>query len=403
MKNIKENRSGNSCGAVVISSSYTALAIVRSLGRNGIAVWILDDKNTPTGLSRYVKKSFPLNVENETEQVELLIEIAQKYNLHGWALFPDGDKGASVIARHYDALAEYYQLTTPPWDVLKWAVDKQLTYQLAAEVGVDFPKVFYPKNRADVLELDGKFPMILKPTHHQGNDAFSNSRAWQANDRTELLSLYDEMRGLTDPSVILIQEMIFSGAGTQFSYGALCKDGKVIADVFAERIRLTPLIFGSSSYVESIERPEIEAPSKKFLEKINYTGIVEIEFMLDKRDGLYKMLDVNARAWGWIAMCAYAGVDFPYLMWKLAQGESVTAVRARPGVRWMRSVDDLKTSIQAMRNGSLSFGNYLTSLRGVKHQMYVWDDVRPALSDFFQFINRIFRKLGKMLLGGSAF
>jgi predicted ATP-grasp superfamily ATP-dependent carboligase len=341
-----------------------------------------------------------LNKDDETGQIRLLIDIAQKYNLRGWALFPDSDKGAALIARHYDELAEYYRLTTPAWDVLQWAVNKHLTYQLAAEIGVGFPKAFYPKNRADVETLDGKFPMILKPTHHLGNDEFSNGRGWQANDRVELLLLYDEMCGMVDPSVIMIQEMLMAGAGTQFSYAALCKEGRVLADVFAERIRLTPPQFGVSAYVESIERPEIESPSKKFLEKINYTGIVEIEFMLDKRDGSYKMLDVNTRAWGWIAMCGYAGVDFPYLLWKVIQGEDITLVRARPGVGWSRTFYDIEEALKMIWKGeSFSIGKFTASIIRAHHEMYVWDDLKPALVESFQLSARVFRKLKKLMLG----
>lgn len=390
-------------GAVVFASSYTALGIIRSLGRKGIPVWILDDGRSPARYSRYVQRSFPLNKEDEAGQISLLIEIAQKNNLQGWTLFPDGDKGASIIAKNYDRLSEYYQLTTPKWDILQWAVDKYYTYQLAAEIGADYPKAFYPKNRSDVEILDGKFPMILKPVHHQGSDAFSNGRAWQAKDRAELLSLYDEMcRLAADPSVIMIQEMIAAEPGTQVSYAALCKDGTVLADIFAERVRLTPPEFGVSAYVESIERPELEAPSRRFLEKIKYTGIVEIEFMLDRRDGLYKMLDVNTRAWGWIAMCGYAGVDFPYLMWKVSQDEEVSPVRGRPGVGWSRTFFDIGAALQTVWMGRpFSTGKFISSLLRANHEMYVWDDLKPAFMELFTFSARVFRKLRKIISGKS--
>ena len=398
MENFQNNRPGEPRGAVVIASSYTALGVVRSLGRNGIPVWILDNRKAPTGLSRYVKRSFPLNIENEAEQVDLLIEIASKYDLCGWALFPDSDKGSALIAKHYEELSRYYQLTTPPWDILQWAVDKSLTYQLAAKVGVDYPKTYYPKSRVDVEKLEGQFPMILKPASHQGHDAFSNIRAWQANNKDELLALYDSIHGLVDLSVIMIQEMIAGGLDTEFSYAAVCKDGKVLADAMAERKRLMPLDFGVGVYIETIEKKEIEAPARRWLEKINYTGLVEIDFKYDRQDGRYKILDVNARAWGWIAMGAYAGVDFPYLMWKLSQGESFSPAHARPGVRWIRTVSDLESAIQSMRSGSLSLGQYLASLKGVKHQMYVWDDLKPASADFFQFVSRVFRKIKKTIV-----
>jgi predicted ATP-grasp superfamily ATP-dependent carboligase len=386
-------------GAVVFATSYTALAIARSLGRQGIPVWILDDGQSPTRFSRYVRRSFPLPAESQ--QINLLIEIAQKYDLRGWMLFPDGDKGATLVANHHERLGECYRLTTPPWDIMQWAVDKRLTYQLAEEVGVAYPKTFYPTSRKDVEGFSGRFPMIIKPAHHMGQDAFSSGRGWRAKDKEELLSLYDEMK-LADSSVVMIQEMILNGDDTQFSYAALCQDGNVLADAFAERKRLSSPDFGVGVYLETIEKPEIEAPAKRWLEKNRYTGLVEIDFIFDRRDGLYKMLDVNARAWGWIAMGAAAGVDFPFLMWKLVNGEPISPARGRAGVRWVRTIIDFEASLRAILAGSLSWRKYLLSLKGVRHETLVRDDLKPALMEFHQFAGRSFRKLGKMASGRAA-
>lgn len=384
-------------GAIVLSSSYTALAVVRSLGRMGIPVWILDDQRSPTSYSRYVQCKFDLPVE-ENEQAQLLLTIAREYGLLGWSLFPDGDKGASMIAKHYLQLSAYYRLTTPSWDILQWAVDKKLTYQLAAEIGVPFPKAFYPENKDEILAINGQFPMIVKPAHHQGHDAFSNGRAWEIASLDELSSLYDQMANIADPSVVLVQEMIPSGRGTQFSYAALCNDGVVLADTFVERIRLTPARFGVSSYVKTIDYIDIKLPAQKWLRKIKYTGLVEIDFILDKRDGIYKMLDVNARPWGWIALGIYAGVDFPYLMWKLSQGEVIEEMHGRGGIGWSRTFYDISAIIEMIKSDqSFSFIEVIKSLWQAKHEMYVWDDLKPAFFEVFQLILRAFRKLAKML------
>jgi len=385
-------------GAVVISSSYTALSVVRSLGRRGIPVWILDNDNSPTGLSRYVKKKIFATLDDKDAMLNLLTELPQKYDISGWVLFPDSDKGVAFIADHYEELSKYYRLTTPAWDTIKWTIDKKSTNQLLTELEVDFPRAFYPKDRSDVELIDGMFPMIVKPMHHQLSDRFSLGRAWRASTKAELLSLYDEFCEITDPSIILIQEMIVPRAKTQLSYGALCKEGKVVADTFAERVRLTPPDFGSSSYVESIYLPEIEIFSQRILEKMMYTGIVELEYMFDARDGCYKLIDINTRAWGWIAMCAYAGVDFPYLMWKLVIGEEVSSARTRPGIRWIRTLDDLVTSVKLIRRGDLTIGQYIKSLYGVKHQLYVLDDLRPAIIDIQQLKDWLFSQLRRVYL-----
>ena len=380
-------------GALILSSGDTSLGIVRSLGRHDIRLYLVDDKRSPAYASRYVKHRFRLGGETEAERVGYLIDLAEKNNLKEWAIFPDGDRWAAFLARNKQTLDMYFKMTTPSWDILKWSIDKRLTYQLAAEAGVHYPLTYYPEDRVDVEKINGSFPMILKPAHHERQDPFSGVRAWQVNSKAELLSFYDRATALTDTSNILIQEMIPGGVNSQFSYAALCKDGKVLADAFVERKRLRPPDFGAGVYVETIIKPEIEMPAKQWLAKNSYTGLVEIDFKYDSRDGRYKLLDVNARPWAWIALCASAGVDFPFLMWKMLQGEEIKFARARPHIRWVRTIYDLSSSVYSIRKGELSIKKYFASLKGVKHETFALDDPWPALAELFLLLNRGLRKI----------
>ena len=386
-------------GALVIASSNTALGVVRSLGRHGIPVWVLGGKYSVAGVSRYARRTLPLQGDNETQQADFLIGLAKQHALQGWTLFPDSDKGAAMLARNHQRLGEYYRLTVPPWDTLRWAFDKRMTYSLAAELGIDYPLTFYPTNRADVETLEGKFPMILKPAHHQGRDRFSMMNGtWRADNRQELLALYDKASALADPSVIMIQDMIPGRGDTHFNFATLCQHGRVLACALVHRFRSLPIDAGSGTYAMTIDESEIETPSLHWLAKTNFTGLAEVSFKFDVRDGLYKLLDVNARAWGWHPMCSRAGVDFPYLMWRLAHGEPITPVRARAGVRWVRTLYDLVSSLQAMRRGTLSLREYLSSLKGAEHEMYAFDDLMPAVVE----VPLLFKLAWRRMIDGPA-
>src|SRR5947209_16720158 len=54
--------------------------------------------------------------------------------------------------------AEFFRLTTPPWEVMRWANDKRLTYRLAGDLDIPHPWTYYPKGRDDVAALKGPFP-----------------------------------------------------------------------------------------------------------------------------------------------------------------------------------------------------------------------------------------------------
>ena len=59
-------------GALVFASSYTALGIVRSLGRHGIPVWVLGDRFSLAAGSRYTRRVISVEGTDEAAQVDFL-------------------------------------------------------------------------------------------------------------------------------------------------------------------------------------------------------------------------------------------------------------------------------------------------------------------------------------------
>jgi predicted ATP-grasp superfamily ATP-dependent carboligase len=91
-------------------------------------------------------------------------------------------------------------------------------------------------------------------------------------------------------------------------------------------------------------------------------------------------LDVNPRAWGWQSLGARAGVDFPYLLWRVAAGAHVTPARGVAGVRWVRMTTDLLAAGGELRAGRLSARAYLRSLRRpLEFAIFAPDDPLPSL------------------------
>jgi predicted ATP-grasp superfamily ATP-dependent carboligase len=124
----------------------------------------------------------------------------------------------------------------------------------------------------------------------------------------------------------------------------------------------------------------VETQARRLLAGMRYTGLVEVEFKRDARDGRTKLLDVNPRVWGWHTLGRRAGVDFPYLAWRLARGEAVEPGRARAGVRWVRLSTDLPTALKEIGRGRLSPLGYLRSLHGPRERaIFARDDPLPGL------------------------
>src|SRR3989449_71294 len=215
-----------------------------------------------------------------------------------------------------------------------------------------------------------------------------------------LLARYDEACALVDPEMLMVQEVVPGWGETQFSYAALCRDGCPVASIVARRTRQFPMDFGRfSTYVETVEEPQVIEPSVRLLAAIRFTGLVEVEFKRDPRNGQYKVFDVNPRVWGWHTLSKRAGVDFPYLLWLLVRGEPVPEARGRAGERWMRMFPDLPVAIQEILRGRLSLRAYVRSLQGPRESaIFAWDDPLPGFLE----LPLLACTLGKRILRGKG-
>jgi D-aspartate ligase len=371
------------CGALVLGGAHCSLEIARSLGRRGIPVWLVIDDNPLATMSRYATRSFEWPGARDAAALPFLLDLAANFHLDGWVLFAGGDAEVRFIAQNHAALGAVFTLTTPAWDTVRFAYDKRHMNARAAELGIAQPLGHYPRSRDELPDCALRYPVVLKPTVRDSRNAFVHAKAWRADDLDSLTTRYDAAAALVGGDCVMVQELIPGDGRSQFSYAAIWDRGAPVGALVARRRRQYPIDFGfTSSFVETIVQREIEDAAARFLRSLDYSGLVEIEFKYDARDGRYKILDVNARAWTWIALGVAAGVDFAALQWRLARGEQVARVAACRDASWRYLSRDLVASAQEMLAGNLSPVEYLRSLRlRSATAVFAWDDPWPAALD----------------------
>ncbi len=397
-------------GALIVGGAHGGLAVARSLGRQGIPIFFLTHDNLITKFSRYVTGSAAWSGPEQPDAAEELLKIGRKHGLEGCVLLPGGDAEVQLIAKNHAALSKFFRVTTPDWTTCKWALDKRLTYQRAASLGIGYPRSFYPHNRMELAHLDCRFPVVLKPTARHSVNAFTLAKAWQADDPASLTERYDQASALVGADGIVLQEMIVGGGESQYSYAAVWDHGRPVASLVARRARQYPIHFGfTSTLVQSMDCPEVAEAGSRFLQSLDYHGVAEVEFKYDAADGRYKILDVNARAWTWIALGGSAGVDFPYILWQVATGKTVTPVRGRSGATWMHFSRDLAAACQEIIVGRIKPATYLRSFRWpTTFAAFATDDLLPGVMDLpllgWRLISRrlpgLLRRIGFQIVKG---
>lgn len=373
-------------GALVVGGDHPGLAVVRSLGRRGIPVVVIDDQLSVSRFSRFANRVIRVpDLLDEQAAVGAIIEVGKRFQLDGWVLFPTRDETVAAISRHRDELQRIFRVTTPEWEIVQWAWDKNNSYCLAERLGIPVPGT-WTVGKADELErLYPRLPLAIKPAVKENFFYATGSKAWRAETPAQLRELYELALRQIRTEEIMIQEIIPGNGHQQYSYCAFFRDGKAHSTLVARRCRQHPREFGrAATYVETTTCPEIEELSERFLREINFYGLVELEYKQDPRDGRFKLLDVNARAWGFHGIGPAAGVDFAHLLYADQVGQHCAPQSAKTEVGWLRLITDIPTSLMQMAGGYLKLQTYLHSLKRTRvESVYSSDDPIPSLAEIF--------------------
>jgi predicted ATP-grasp superfamily ATP-dependent carboligase len=369
-------------GGLVLGGDYQGLAIARSLGRSGFPVVVLDDEHSIARVSRYVRRYERVpDLRGERAIVDAVVDAGRRFGLRGWVLFPTRDEQVAAISRYRDELTDRFRVPTPGWEAVRRAWDKRETYEHAQVMSVPIPSTWFPRTEAELLDIPTDHPLVVKPAIKEHFFYDTGVKAWRVEGPEALARRFRDAADLVEDGEVIVQEMIPGDGSNQFSYCALFKDGRGLAEMTVCRRRQHPSDLGrASTFVETVTCPQIVEPSRRFLEAIGYYGLVEMEYKRDPVDGQFKLLDVNARTWGYHSLGPAAGVDFPALLMRDQMGEIVTPVTARPGVRWIRLVTDVPNAFVDARAGRIRWSAYLRTLRGVDTEaVFSLRDPAPGL------------------------
>jgi D-aspartate ligase len=369
---------------VVLGGDYQALGIVRCLGRAGIPVCVIDDEPSVARHSRFATRSIRVpRLRDDDEVLDCLLELGKQGEFADWVLYPTRDEIVATLSRHRERLEPLFRVPTPRWDSISWAWDKRLTYELAAELGLSAPRTWRFQDPSELSSVASELPLVIKPAIKEHFIYATNEKAWRADTPEELDDLFRRATTIIPAEEVMVQELVPGTGRQQFSYCGFFKDGRSVATMVVRRWRQRPTDFGrSSTFVQTVDFPELENMACRFLSRIDYYGLVEIEFKHDERDGGYKILDVNPRTWGYHSLGARAGAEFPLLLFRDQLAEPVSPLRAKAGVKWIRLSTDLPTAVPELLARRLPWGEYIRSVLSADVEaVFEHDDLLPALAE----------------------
>ncbi|MBN2562306.1 MAG: ATP-grasp domain-containing protein [Phycisphaerae bacterium] len=232
-----------------------------------------------------------------------------------------GDISAAIVSRNRQELIRYTGVATPEWDVFDYADDKGKTMAFCMENDIPCPKTFCvgPDGVDGIIEKL-TFPVMVKPS--RGIGAVGLHRI---DTPEELRRHYGALHG--KHGELVIQEFIPLEGGTQYQAEAfLDSDSRMRACTVISKPRFFPVTGGTSTANMTIDRPDIQESTRRLLEGIRWSGAADVDFILDPRDNVPKVLEINPRVTAGIKIGFAAGIDYADLHLRLATGQPVPSI-----------------------------------------------------------------------------
>jgi predicted ATP-grasp superfamily ATP-dependent carboligase len=311
--------------ALITDASYlNTLAIVRYLGKEGIGIHILGNNNN-LSISRYSKYCNGYyngpDIEDERDYMRFILKILEKEKIN--ILIPVSYKATSIAAKYKDEINKVSKVEVADYDKVQIALNKRSTYELAKRIGVPCPKTFYPKTMKELEKMGDEisYPAVIKWIFEVGHNIVAI-----AENKSELFKKYKDICKKYKPItefLPMIQEFIEADKEQVYCISALYQGGKCKRIFMQKQIRNIPVRGGTCSYAQSCYFQEIKNYSLKLLDYLDWHGVANIEFKLDRRDNLFKLMEINPKFWASTDMALRAGVNFPLLLCQMSEGNEL--------------------------------------------------------------------------------
>jgi predicted ATP-grasp superfamily ATP-dependent carboligase len=320
--------------AIVVDVAWVSgLAAIRSLGRAGVPVLALDHRRSALGFrSRYAKPVLCPDPQDEDGLVAFLAELGEE--LDGpLPVFATHDEPLNAIARHAAELGDRFRYPFPPWNVLSRIQSKRGQLEAAEGAGIAVPRTVAPASAAEARSAGEElgYPVLVKPSSTEGFKRRFKRQAFRCETGADVENAYAEAEEY-EP---LVQELIPGGDDGLFTLGSyLAADGEALGLFCGRKLRQTPPGgIGTCRVGEAVWDQEVVDQGLRLLHALGHTGLSQVEFKRDARDGTLRLMEVNPRLWQWHGLAAACGVDLPRIAYDDLTGQRPEPVSMNGGRR----------------------------------------------------------------------
>jgi len=376
---------------LILGQGITVLGAMRCLGRRGVPLYVAGSRAGVITRSRWYRQ-LPEGGSRDFSEQDLESRL-QQLAIRRMVLLPCSDAWAMAVSLLKPETATRFPSSVAPPETLRQMVDKAFFAETLMRLGLPHPRtvVLREPGALEAVPEDRLHGCFLKPIQSTVFARLYGAKALRFRDRAEALRLFEDAsaKGLQ----VMLQEFI-PGPPTRhvFVEGFRDRRGRICGLLARRRIRMFPDEFGNSTLCVSIPLAEVSGAvdtMHRLLGETGYRGVFSAEFKFDERDGLFKLLEVNARPWWYVDFADRCGVDVCGMAYRDALGEEIEPVTGyKLGRRCVYPRLDLQSVLGERGAMAVRLWSVLRSWIGAHQPFFSWQDPVPGIVGLWSWIGK---------------
>ena len=313
--------------AIIIDARYRmSLPVIRSLGRAGVGVVASDREATPRKsalgfYSRYCTGELRLPAADAEPDgfLAALKEYSTRFE-ETPVIIPVGIDSVLAMCKEREQIATWAHIALPPFDSIMLANEKGRLIPYAHSIGIPCPDTTVRGEGESIEALAERigYPVVIKLTAGEMLGLSPQDRYTIVDNKASFAERFEHMEAFSTD--LLIQEYA-PGDGWGVS-AVFDKNSEPLAIFCHKRIREYPVSGGPSCYCISTWNDELVSHAIKLLRELKWVGVAMVEFKGSPDIG-FKLMEINPRFWGSLALSTAAKCDIPLAVYRAAQGELI--------------------------------------------------------------------------------
>ncbi len=370
-------------GVIVIEGHVQGLANTRALGKAGIPVIVVSEHNCLARYSKYCKKFFKCPGYLSSEFIDFLINLAVSEGIQGWVLLPSNDHAVFNISGNIEKLKGHFKIISPEPQILESVYNKESLIKICQSIDIPVPLSWFPEEPEEMNISEFEFPLLIKGKNGLTFYKSFGKKAFLIESLDNIVKVVETIKAGTAFSNVYFQNLLPVEKNKPVSFTAFSIKGEIKSYWMGVKVREHPLQFGTATYSRAVNNQELIPLAEKLVRELSFTGVCEIEFLLDSRDNKYKLIEVNARTWLWVDMAIKSGINYPLMVYNYLNNIAMEYPKPNnEGLEWIHYLTDIPFSLAGIAKGHYSFSEIIKSyLRLPKPAVFDSSDILPSFAE----------------------